>query len=53
MNYMRNKLRPHVGHKIVCVRYGCEAEPNDICVECEDCNMVLISAECEDLGDDD
>lgn len=44
-NFMRNYLKPHIGHKIVCVYYGDEDNPADICIECEDCNGVLISAE--------
>lgn len=43
---MYDKLRPHIGHNIVCVCYGNDGEdPVDICIECEDCNEVLISAE--------
>lgn len=54
-NYMRNYLRPHIGHHIVCVYYGDGDDPADICIECEDCNEVLISAEDYDfeLADDD
>lgn len=49
MNYMYNHLKNHIGHRIVCVPYGKEGEePADICLECEDCNEVLISAEAED-----
>ena len=45
MNWMRLKLRPHVGHHIVCVYYGDPDEPADICIECETCGCVLVSAE--------
>ena len=46
MNWMYEKLRPHIGHNIVCVSYGRDGEePFDICIECEDCNEVLVSAE--------
>ena len=46
MNWMYEKLKPHIGHNIVCVSYGKDGEePVDICIECEDCNEVLISAE--------
>lgn len=45
MNYMYEKLRNHVGHHIVCVSYGNEENPTDICLECEDCGEVLVSAE--------
>lgn len=42
---MFDKLRPHIGHDIVCVCYGDPNDPNDICIECETCNEVLVSAE--------
>ena len=38
-------LKNHIGHKITCVVYGNEDSPDDICIECEDCNEVLISSE--------
>jgi hypothetical protein len=44
-NYMYEKLKNHIGHDIVCVAYGDINNPDDICIECEDCNEVLISAE--------
>lgn len=51
-NYMYEKLRPHIGHNITCVYYGKKNEdPVDICIECEDCNEVLISA--EDFGEEE
>lgn len=51
MDDMFERLRPHIGHKIVCVYYGYKYAPSDICIECEDCNEVLISAESEDYND--
>ena len=42
---MREKLRHHIGHNVVCVCYGDPNDPVDICIECEDCNEVLISTE--------
>ena len=50
MNWMMQKLYPHVGHNIVCVAYGDPREPDDICIECETCCCVLIS--CEDFEED-
>lgn len=50
-NWMFRKLAPHVGHKIVCVSYGNKEETADICIECEDCGCVLVSA--EDFEDDE
>lgn len=45
MNWMQIKLRPHVGHDIVCVYYGDPDDPADVCIECETCGCVLVSAE--------
>lgn len=45
MNWMYTKLKEHIGHDIVCVAYGDINDPVDICIECEDCNEVLVSAE--------
>lgn len=45
MNYMYEKLKNHIGHNIVCVCYGDPSNPSDVCLECEDCGEVLISAE--------
>lgn len=44
-NYMYEKLKEHIGHNIVCVAYGDIENPTDICIECEDCGCVLVSAE--------
>ena len=36
-------LRKHIGHKIVIVGYGNPEEaPENIALECEDCNEVLV-----------
>lgn len=45
MNWMYEKLKEHIGHNIVCVAYGDINDPVDICIECEDCCEVLVSAE--------
>lgn len=45
MNQMYELLKNHIGHNVVCVTYGDESNPSDICIECEDCNEVLISSE--------
>lgn len=42
---MYENLKPHIGHNVVCTCYGGADDPNDICIECEDCCEVLISAE--------
>lgn len=44
-NYIYDKLKNHIGHDVVCVAYGDINNPDDICIECEDCNEVLISTE--------
>lgn len=44
-NWIAKKLRPHIGHKISCVYYGDADNPADVCIECEDCGEVLVSAE--------
>lgn len=44
-NVMKEKLMQHVGHQISCVYYGEKENPADVCIECEDCNEVLYSAE--------
>ena len=51
MNYIYEKLRAHIGHNVVCVAYGDIDNPADVCIECEDCGCVLISA--EDFEDDE
>lgn len=45
MNWMMQRLYPHVGHDIVCVTYGDPNNPSDVCIECETCCCVLISGE--------
>ena len=44
-NWMAQKLLPHVGHDISCVTYGDSENPSDICIECDECGTVLVSAE--------
>lgn len=48
-NWLAEKLRPHIGHNLVCVPYGSADAPADICIECEDCGAVVVSA--EDYGE--
>jgi hypothetical protein len=46
MNVMYNKLKEHVGHDIECVQYGnfgYQGEPQNVAIECNDCNEVIIS----------
>lgn len=51
MSTLRDKLLRHVGHDIVCVTYGDSENPADVCIECEDCNEVLVSAETDEYDD--
>lgn len=51
-NFMYEKLKDHIGHNVVCVAYGDINDPVDICVECEDCCCVLISAEDYDFEEE-
>lgn len=44
-NWMAQKLLPHVGHDISCVTYGDSEDPDDVCIECDECGTVLVSAE--------
>lgn len=48
------KLKPHVGHAVICVGYG-QDEIVNISIECEDCNEVLfdIDAPTEDEPHDE
>ena len=34
-----------MGHDISCVTYGDSEDPSDICIECDECGTVLVSAE--------
>lgn len=43
-----NDLRSHIGHNIVCVRYGQGDECINVALECEDCGIILV-----DLNDGD
>lgn len=52
-NWMYERLKPHIGHNIVCACYGDVNNPEDICIECEDCYCVLVSAEDWDEEDED
>jgi len=49
------KLRKHIGHNLVCVGYALQDldtgepafPPQNVAIECEDCNEVLIDFEAE------
>ena len=51
-NYMFEKLAPHIDHHIECVFYGDHNDPADICIECWDCDVTVISAEDYDFEEE-
>ena len=40
-----NLLNDHIGHNVEIVYYGDPNDPADICLECLDCNEVILDAE--------
>lgn len=50
MKLLKEKLKRHVGHDLTCVWYGDINAPRDICIECLDCNEVLVSCETIENG---
>ena len=47
------KLKGHVGHKVVCVAYGDDPQnPVNISIECEDCNEVLFDIDAPSVESD-
>ena len=38
-------LNTHFGHRVCITRYGDPDNPADVCLECEDCNEVILDAE--------
>jgi len=38
-------LENHVGHNVEIVAYGDKSDPQDVCLECVDCNEVILDAE--------
>lgn len=40
-----NELLKHRGHNVAIVSYGDYDNPTDVCLECEDCNEVILDAE--------
>ena len=40
-----NILKEHIGHNVEIVYYGDKDSPVDICLECTDCNEVILDAE--------
>ena len=47
-------LLKHRGHNVVIAVYGDPSDPADVCLECEDCNEVILDGEIYTLiGRDD
>lgn len=46
---LAGRLEKHAGHNVVIVKYGDWDDPVDICLECEDCNEVILDAEIYDI----
>lgn len=44
-NMLWDCLLSHQGHKLVVVSYGNLDDPADVCLECEDCGVVVLDAE--------
>lgn len=40
-----NMLKEHIGHNVQIVAYGDPDDPADICLECKDCDEVILDAE--------
>ena len=49
MNLLKEKLMEHRGHNVVIVTYGDYNNPQDVCLECQDCNAIILDAENYDL----
>lgn len=43
--FLWNRLKEHLGHSVEIVCYGDHDDPDDICLECKDCNEVILDAE--------
>ncbi len=44
-NLLWDILWKHRNHKLEVARYGGNAAPEDVCLECLDCNEVILDAE--------
>jgi len=48
-----NTLLKHRGHNVYICVYGDPVNPADVCLECEDCEEVVLDAELYTLKDRD
>jgi len=44
-SWKRRLISEHANHHVVIAVYGEKENPADVCLECEDCSNVIISAE--------
>ena len=44
-NALWDALKKHFGHQVTIAVYGDEDDPDDVCLECEDCNEVILDAD--------
>lgn len=43
-NTLWTALKAHWGHSVVIAQYGDPDDPDDVCLECEDCGSVILDA---------
>ena len=48
-NYLKEKLLKHRGHNVVIASYGDSNNPQNVCLECEDCNEIILDTDYTDL----
>lgn len=44
-DYDAEDLKRHVGHEVKCIEYGDPDDPENVTVECTDCEEVILDAE--------
>ena len=52
-NILWDALMAHRWHHVSIVSYGDNDDPVDVCLECEDCNEVILDAEIYTLAERD
>jgi hypothetical protein len=50
--YDYKELRSHLGHRVVVVGYGDPIDPENVAIECEDCNVVLLDFDRDEEEDE-
>jgi len=49
-NLLWDALKKHFGHSVEIAVYGNPKDPADVCLECKDCNEVILDGELYTLG---